>query len=240
MVGIYKITNPKNAIYIGQSIDIEFRFNSYKKLRCENQTKLYHSLKKYGFENHKFEIITECDIDQLNNLERYYQDLYNVLDNKFGLNCKLTASNDRSGRHSEETKSKISKSNTGKSGEHFIKLNKSRIGLKLSEEHIKKLKQSSKKGDDNPSKREDVRKRISISMSGEKNPMFGKDPWNKGLKNYMIPHNAKIVLDTETGFFYISSMEAWQHNKDYLKVGAACFRSKLLGKTKNNTKFIYA
>jgi group I intron endonuclease len=241
MVGIYKITNPKNAIYIGQSIDIIKRFNSYKVLDCKNQKKLYHSLKKYGFENHKFEIITECDIDQLNNLERYYQDLYNVLDNKFGLNCKLTASNDRSGKHSDDIKNKISIAHTGKKKPYMVERNKKYIGKKASDETKLKMSiaQTGRKASD------ETRKKLSEVQKGRKLSEEHKRKLSEGRKNFnggrgVIPHNVKIVLDTETGFFYISSMEAWQHNKDYLKVGASCFRAKLLGKIKNNTKFIYA
>ena len=48
MIGIYKITSPTKKIYIGQSINIEYRIESYKKLiRCKKQIKLYNSLKKY-------------------------------------------------------------------------------------------------------------------------------------------------------------------------------------------------
>ena len=54
MIGIYKITSPTNKIYIGQSIDIENRFTKYKSLDCKNQVRLYNSLKKYGFDKHKF------------------------------------------------------------------------------------------------------------------------------------------------------------------------------------------
>ena len=53
MVGIYKITNPNNRIYIGQSWNIESRLYSYKNGRCKNQRKLLNSIKKYGWENHK-------------------------------------------------------------------------------------------------------------------------------------------------------------------------------------------
>ena len=50
MQGIYKITNPKGKIYIGQSVNIEKRFSSYKSIRnCHYQIKLFNSLKKYGF-----------------------------------------------------------------------------------------------------------------------------------------------------------------------------------------------
>ena len=240
MVGIYKITNPKNAIYIGQSIDIIKRFNSYKVLDCKNQKKLYHSLKKYGFENHKFEIITECDIDQLNNLERYYQDLYNVLDNKFGLNCKLTASNDRSGKHSDDIKNKISIAHTGKKKPYMIERNKKYIGKKASDETKLKMSiaQTGRKASD------ETRKKLSEVKKGKKmSDEFCKknsEAKKKLYANGYVNPFSKMVIDLETGFVYYSSMEAWQHNKDYLKVGASCFRAKLLGKIKNNTKFIYA
>jgi len=59
MIGIYKIINPFGKIYIGQSVNIEKRFKTYKALSKNviGQTKLYRSLKKYGAENHKFEIL---------------------------------------------------------------------------------------------------------------------------------------------------------------------------------------
>ena len=80
-------------MYIGQSINIEKRFANYSKIyNCNNQTKLYNSFKKYGVENHSFEVVIECKESQLNELERYYQDLYNVIHPKHGLNCKLTKS----------------------------------------------------------------------------------------------------------------------------------------------------
>lgn len=88
MTGIYKITNPKGKVYIGQSIDVEKRFYTYKKLHCKRQPILYNSLKKYGTQNHTFEILCECEISELNKKERYYQDLYCVI--RYGLNCVLT------------------------------------------------------------------------------------------------------------------------------------------------------
>ena len=141
MIGIYKITSPTNKIYIGQSIDIENRFTKYKCLDCKNQIRLYNSLKKYGFNKHKFEIVLECGIDDLNDNERYYQDLYLAI-GKNGLNCKLTKSNDKSGLLSEETKVKIGKSNKGRiiSENEKTRLKNINLGRKHSEET--KLKMS--------------------------------------------------------------------------------------------------
>jgi group I intron endonuclease len=113
MIGIYKITSPNNRIYIGQSIDINKRFNSYQKMYVKNkkQTKLYRSFLKYGVENHIFELVCECIESELNDNERYYQELFNCLDN--GLNCKLTKTNDKSGKVSKETLNKMSIASMG-------------------------------------------------------------------------------------------------------------------------------
>jgi group I intron endonuclease len=111
---IYKITNPKGKIYIGQTIDVKSRFYNYEIKNCKNQIKLYRSILKYGWESHNSEIIEECVIERLNTQERYWQDFYDVLNN--GLNLKLTNNGEKSGKISEETKLKIGKSNSGKSG----------------------------------------------------------------------------------------------------------------------------
>lgn len=54
IIGIYKITSPTGKIYIGQSVNIEKRWNSYyKNLSCKEQRIIYNSLKKHGFENYR-------------------------------------------------------------------------------------------------------------------------------------------------------------------------------------------
>ena len=88
MIGIYKITSSNGRIYIGQSRNINKRFTQYKRLGCEKQPRLYNSFIKYGVDDHTFEIIEECEVEQLNIRERYYQDLYDVT-SKQGLNCTL-------------------------------------------------------------------------------------------------------------------------------------------------------
>src|SRR5690349_17773883 len=124
VTGIYKITSPSGRIYIGQSVDIRYRFYKYNCLSCKKQTRLYNSFLKYEVINHIFEIIEKCEENNLNIRERYWQDFYNVLDNNKGLNCRLTKTDDRSGKLSEETCKKIGIS---------------RKGMKLSEEHKLKI-----------------------------------------------------------------------------------------------------
>jgi len=97
ITGIYKITSPNNKIYIGQSKDIYSRWNAYKyfqrdydcyKKRNKNSL-IFKSFKKYGYLNHRFEILEECNDLDLNKKEIFYIEKYNsnVLNgSKIGLN----------------------------------------------------------------------------------------------------------------------------------------------------------
>lgn len=188
MIGIYKITSPSDRVYIGQSIAIERRFNQYTSVNnCKTQSKLYNSFIKHGINNHKFEVVIECQEAQLNELERYYQDLYNVIHS--GLNCTLTTTSTKTGRHSEETKNKISKSHIGKkkSSEsvrksveskrgRFNGVNNSFFGKKHTEET--KINISLKnKGNKNCLGRvmsDETRTKISKANSGSNHSFYGK------------------------------------------------------------------
>jgi group I intron endonuclease len=86
--GIYKITSPSGKIYIGQSKSIRDRWSSYRTRGCEAQPILQKSFNKYTVQNHTFEIIHYCDEQELDYIERYYQDLYEVI-GRHGLNCVL-------------------------------------------------------------------------------------------------------------------------------------------------------
>ena len=131
MVGIYKILSPTNKIYIGQSIDIKRRFKEYKTFQCKQQPKIYNSLKKYGPENHVFEIIEECSLEQLNEKELYWKIYYNSINE--GLNCELY--DNGIGPRSKVTKQKISLA---------LKGNKHNLGKKRSDKTKKKQSEIAK------------------------------------------------------------------------------------------------
>jgi group I intron endonuclease len=71
-IGIYKITNPNGKVYIGQSNNIERRFEEHKNIKFSNQIKLKNSILKYGLENHTFEILEECDMSIIDEREIYW------------------------------------------------------------------------------------------------------------------------------------------------------------------------
>lgn len=131
MIGIYKITNPKGKVYIGQTIDYARRLRHYKLLKCKEQPRVYNSLVKYGVESHKFQLIKECSKDELTKWERHFQEMYNSVGIN-GLNCILVATDDFSGGHSEESKKKISDKLKGRKANQnsinaVIKYNKERV-----------------------------------------------------------------------------------------------------------------
>jgi group I intron endonuclease len=88
MIGyIYKITSPSDKVYIGKSVDIKQRFGFYKRLKCKSQPKLYNSLVKYGYDNHKFEILGKYNSYILSSMEIYFISKYDSY--KSGMNCTI-------------------------------------------------------------------------------------------------------------------------------------------------------
>lgn len=109
--GIYKITNPNGHVYIGQSININRRFYEYRKLKgFKNNTRLFNSLKKHTPENHTFEILEQCEIDELNIKEIYYIELFQSFNTDHGMNLHTGGNNHKT---SEETIKKLSESHKG-------------------------------------------------------------------------------------------------------------------------------
>lgn len=109
--GVYKITSPSGAVYVGQSWDILARWKSYKSYRHQDQPRLFNSFKKHGAENHKFEIIAwfsaGCSQQALDDYERQH-----IADLKAqGIPLLNIMEGGRGGRHSEESKRKIGEAN---------------------------------------------------------------------------------------------------------------------------------
>ncbi len=102
---IYKITSPSDKIYIGQTINPKRRRYEYKCNNKISQKIINRSISKYGWENHKFEIIEELDLnhDILNERETFWIKKFDSFNN--GMN--LTEGGG-SKKVSEETKKKCS------------------------------------------------------------------------------------------------------------------------------------
>lgn len=195
MIGIYKITSPKGRIYIGQSVNIEKRFKNYKSLNCISQSKLYKSLIKYGYQNHTFEVIEECNIELLNERERYWQDYFNSV-SAFHLNCLATKTNSKSGYMSDSSK---------------LKMSKTRKGYKRPKDLIEKLRILN-----TGSKRSyESKQKMSIAQTGKKRSLESRKKQSEKLKGRSFSEetlakmrnkkiNSKKVQCLETGKIYDS------------------------------------
>jgi len=237
MIGIYKITSPNNRVYIGQSVNIEKRFVTYKKYSNNNkQPRLFASFKKYGCENHIFEILEECEIKELNTKERYYQDIFNCIDTN-GLNCRLTKHFGKSGKLSKETRIKIGLSKIG---------NKNRVGMKHSEE-VKKRMSDVKKGKfvslETKNKQslvgkgrknsEETIKKMSMAKKGKVCSQEHRLKISIARKKSL--YTGKTILNKDTGIFYFGSLEA----SKVIGINQGTLKSYLNGNSPNKTQFIY-
>lgn len=232
MIGIYKIKSKSGRIYIGQSKNINQRFDYYKRLKCRPQIRLYRSLIKYGIDNHTFEIIEECSINLLNERERYWQDFYNVLGKK-GLNCNLVAHNNCPKVLSEETKLRISRSLIGSTHteESKRKIIEALTGRVVSQETRNKISKANK----NRKASSETRQNISNALKGRK---ISKDIIDKITKTMsQIKHyNSRIIINTQNGIFYDSIVDAAKYNN--INRNTLC--NYLTGFRKNKTYLVYA
>ena len=108
--GIYCIESMiDNKKYIGQSVDINQRFRAHKSNLRRNKHSNSHlqgAWNLYKEDNFIFYVVEECDRDELDDKERYYISLYNLMDDNFGYNFESGGSESKN--LSDATKNKMS------------------------------------------------------------------------------------------------------------------------------------
>lgn len=166
---IYKIVSPTDRIYIGQTVNITQRRSMYNTLRCKDQPKLYKSLVKYGFNNHKFDVIIYGDFDKetIDSLEIEYIKVYKSFSEK-GLNLCEGGSSNSGYIHTEETKRNMSINRKGKpahnKGSHHTEISKEKLSFTLKELY----KDKTKHGRYNKSLSQETKNKIADSLKGKK------------------------------------------------------------------------
>ena len=167
--GIYMIQNKVNGkIYIGQTLDIEDRWEKHKYMLrggYHSNKHLQRAWNKYGEENFEFSILLECEESQLNTFEEYYIFELMTYDDKVGYNKNYGGS---SGRPTEETKRKISENNIWNDKERCEeqrkKISETMKGKAKSEETKKKISETEK----GKIVSEETRRKMSESRKGKK------------------------------------------------------------------------
>lgn len=191
---IYKITNKVNGkVYIGQTKNsLQYRWNQH--CSPSNCRLLHRAIQKYGKKNFTVEQIdVACDQDELNEKEQYWIAFYDSTNPEKGYN--LTSGGDQC-EMSEETRSKISKSNTGKkhSEETRRKMSLSKKGQpcywkgkKRSIETLQKMSKSTK------GRRisDEWKRKISLGCIGKKRSNETKRKMSESKMGHVVSEECK-------------------------------------------------
>ena len=191
MVAIYKITSPTGKVYIGQTINYQSRISRYINLdaKVKKQRWIYSSLAKYGPKNHRFEIVCELPSDVSKDVLNEYEELHIRCYKDCGVELmNLTGGGQSNKELSKETREKLRLSATGKqywlgrkhTQETKDKIRKANTGAVFSEIRLKRMSESQKgkchtKGRKmTPEQIAAMKKRLTgrsnIANSGERNP----------------------------------------------------------------------
>lgn len=191
--GIYKITNLINNMkYIGQSTWIEMRFNEHKNMSSHYTCRyLWNAFDKYGVDNFSFEILEECNENELQKRERYWIEKLNTLypNGYNGTNGGETLSGFKFCEDAQRRKSITLKKmyESGRIKSYF----KGKCVMHYGDEVRLINKEDAKKylgagwefgrdisGNKNPMygkhHSEETKKKLSCHLCGEKNPFYGK------------------------------------------------------------------
>lgn len=179
MIGIYYIkNNQNNKLYIGQSVNVEKRFQQHKSMlkhnRHENEY-LQSSWNKYGENSFEFNVIECCNENELDDLEKKYINEFQTMDRHYGYNLESGGSINK--HMSDASKAKMSIAKQGL----YDGANNPMFGvhLTLSEERKKALSERFS-GNGNPmygvhlKMSDEQRLKRSEMFSGNKNPFYGK------------------------------------------------------------------
>lgn len=260
--GIYKITSPSGRYYVGQSVDLKRRESEYRSLfdKIKNQPKLYNSIVKYGWEAHHLDIIEYCSEEELNCSERFWQDIFDVLNG--GLNCILQECGEKRRTYSKEMREKISARTKGENnpmfgvvrpkewGENhsiFLKemfshpdyVHPSK-GSKMSDKQKKILLDSNlgrKASDQTRQKMSESRKGRVISEEGRKNISNGKLKEKNPMFGKFGKDNpgSKVIINTLTGELTHGISELSRN----IEMKRETLRDCLLGLKNNSTPYMF-
>ncbi len=159
IVGIYKITNLIDGkIYIGQTVNYRKRktshFSKLKQGKHHNEH-LQRAFDKYGENAFKIELLKECKIEELDELEQYYIKKFDACNCKKGYNLMQGGQIYR--EFTKEAREKMSKAGKGRkfSYEHRKKISLANKGKIMPQESIMKMRATKKKlrihcGEKNP------------------------------------------------------------------------------------------
>lgn len=203
--GIYYIKNLiNNKYYVGQSVDIEYRWRRERMFLSSNKPAwnrhLQNAWKLYGENNFEFVVIEECDPDKLNEREIYWIEFYDAFYN--GYNQSMGGGGFRGAKLTNEHRQKIADGMKRSLTEVDRQRLKDLITQRWNDpENHKKCSQKSLEWWSDPKNKE--------RMTGVNNKNYGKkrDWWAEKYSG-INSSNHKSCIQIETGEFYCTITEA--------------------------------
>lgn len=162
--GIYMWTSPSGKSYIGQAVNLKKRYNSFLRFNKNySGDKVNNARKKYNNKSDwKYEVLEYCDINELDEREKYYIALYDTMNN--GYNSNAGGDGNRGFTPNELTRDKL------RQAQIKYHLENPQISYAVSEMLTKRWKD------------ENYRNNFSKKMKGENNPFYGKKHSKESLK----------------------------------------------------------
>ena len=216
---IYMVKNKiNNKLYFGQTTCETFDERYHGGLLKTHNQHLKRSFEKYGIENFEINKMFDvaCSQDELDKLEDMYICLYDTLNPKFGYNKRRGGSH---GKHTEETKRKISKKNKNRkrTQQQREKISSSMKGRYVSEE---------------------TRQKMSEAQKGENHPFYGKKHTDETKKKMSETRNKKVSQFTLDGHF-IKEYDSLSQAASETGINIATISLCCNGKTKTGSGFIW-
>lgn len=173
MVVIYSIKSPTGKLYFGQSTNYKHRIATHK--NAKDKSKLYNSIKKYGFEAHIFTMLHEFPDDVDKKILTTYEQFYIDQHREAGIEILNVKDAGDSGSPSQEVKDKIRASLIGHKPSDStralwsLQRKGKGIGAKRSDETRKRIREAliGKKRKPRGPMPEETRRKISAANMGK-------------------------------------------------------------------------
>lgn len=229
--GIYKITNSiNNKIYVGQTYDLNYRWNRHKSDLNNNKHSNNHlqsSWNKYGKDNFKYEIIEKCELDVIDDREIYWITHYDSIKNGYnqcegGLGC-------RGYKHTEEELMKM----------RAIQNPKKVIQFDLKGNIIKEWESASQASKQlnlySLAIKKGCERKNYVKTVGSYIWMYKDEYEQEGLNNYYLSQtklNTKKINQYDMNMNFIKTWESVKSIADELGYSQASIRNNCTSKTK--------
>jgi group I intron endonuclease len=135
-IGIYSIKSPTNKIYIGQSKKLKERIPHYRRETCQNQRKLFNSIKKHGWNSHSYNVLICLKNGVYQNWIDYFEQFFIDYYRNIGIELLNLREGGLRGNMSDEAKTKLSVIMSGKNNPFYGKKHSSKTRSILSQKAI--------------------------------------------------------------------------------------------------------